>query len=96
MAILMIEYRLPTDAVADFAGWKQVFDQDPVGRKAHRATRHWIYQDPDDPNHFMLSMAFPSADEARGFLDAPMLRRSWEVSGARQAWVLEEAESVTY
>jgi hypothetical protein len=96
LAMLMIEYKLPTDQVQDFADWKQVFDTDPVGRKAHGATRHWIFQDPSDPNHFMLSIEFPSVREANGFLDEPMLRRSWDVSGARQAWVLEEAETVTY
>jgi hypothetical protein len=96
MATLMIEYRLPTGAVPDFADWKQVFDTDPVGRKAHGATRHRIDRDPDDPNHFMLSIEFPSVEQAKGFLDEPTLRRSWEVSGAGRAWVLEEAETVAY
>lgn len=96
LATLMIEYRLPTSEVPGFAGWKQVFDTDPVGRKAHGATRHRIHQDPDDPNHFMLSIEFPSVDEANGFLDEPRLRRSWDVSGAGRAWVLEETEAVAY
>ena len=96
LAMLMIEYKLPTSAVPDFADWKQVFDTDPVGRKAHGATRHWIYQDPNDTNHFLLSIEFRSIDEANGFLNEPMLRRSWEASGARQAWVLAETEAVTY
>jgi hypothetical protein len=96
LAMLMIEYKLPTSAVPDFADWKQVFDTDPVGRKAHGATRHWIYQYPDDPDHFLLSIEFRSVEEANGFLDEPMLRRSWEVSGAGQAWVLKETEAVTY
>jgi hypothetical protein len=71
LAMLMIEYKLPTSQVPDFAGWKQVFD-------------------------FMLSIEFPSVDEARSFLDEPMLRRSWDVSGAGQAWLLEETEAVAY
>jgi hypothetical protein len=96
LATLMIEYRLPTPAVPDFADWKQVFDTDPVGRKAHGATRHRIGQDPDDPNHFILGIEFRSVEEANGFLNEPMLRGSWELSGAGQAWVLEEAETVTY
>jgi Raf kinase inhibitor-like YbhB/YbcL family protein len=33
--MLMIEYKLPTNKAPDFAEWKQVFDTDPVGRKAH-------------------------------------------------------------
>jgi hypothetical protein len=94
--MLMIEYKLPSSAVPDFADWKQVFDTDPVGRKARGATRHWIYQDPNDPNHFLLSIQFRSVEEADGFRNQPVLRRSWEVSGAGQAWVLEETEAVTY
>jgi hypothetical protein len=96
LATLMIEYRLPTSEVPGFADWKQVFDTDPVGRKAHGATRHWIHRDPDDPDHFILGIEFPSVAEADGFLNEPMLRGSWDVSGAGKAWVLEEAEAVTY
>ena len=76
LAMLMIEYKLPTSAVPDFADWKQVFDTDPVGRKAHGATRHWIYQDPDDPNHFLLSIEFRSVEEANGFLTGLRLEHS--------------------
>jgi hypothetical protein len=94
--MLVIEYKLPTSEVPDFADWKQVFDTDPVGRKAHGATRHWIYRDPSDPNHFLLSIEFPSVDQANGFLGEPMLRRSWDVSGVGRTWVLEEAETLTY
>jgi hypothetical protein len=96
MAILMIEYRLPTAAVSDYADWKAVFDTDPVGRKGHGATRHWVYHDDTDPNHFMLSMEFPTVERARGFLNEPMLKQSWEISGAGASWVLEEAEAVFY
>jgi hypothetical protein len=96
MAILMIEYRLPTEAVPDYAAWKEVFDPDPVGRRSHGATRHWIYQAHRDPNHFMFSLEFETIDEAESFLNQPMLKQSWEVSGAGSAWLLEEAESFSY
>jgi hypothetical protein len=92
----MIEYRLPTDAVSDYDDWKDVFDTDPVGRQAHGATRHTIYQEHTDPNHFMLSMEFPTVAEAENFLDDPMLKQSWSVSGAGQAWLMEETDSVVY
>jgi heme-degrading monooxygenase HmoA len=91
MAVLMIEYQVP-----DFASWKQIFDRDPMGRKPHGVTRHWIYQDADDPNHVMLSMEFGSAEDARRFLNEPAFQQVWDRSGARQAWVLEEAEATTY
>jgi hypothetical protein len=96
MAILMIEYRLPTNAVSDYAEWKSVFDTDPVGRRAHGATRHSIHQDHNDPNHFLLSMEFRTPTAAEGFLNEPMLKQSWKISGAGQAWLLDEAESIIY
>jgi hypothetical protein len=80
MAILLIDYR-----VADFAGWKAVFDQDPMGRKPHGVTHHWLYRDSDDPNHLMLSLEFPSADQAKSFLNQPALQQVWDRSGAGQA-----------
>jgi hypothetical protein len=43
-----------------------------------------------------LSIEFPSVPEANGSINEPMLRGSWEVSGAGQAWVLEQTEAVTY
>jgi hypothetical protein len=96
MAMLIIEYRLPTDAVPGYEEWKKVFDTDPVDRGGHGATRHWIYRDEVDPNHFMLSIEFPTVDDAREFLNEPMLKQSWEISGARDSWVLREAEAVNY
>jgi hypothetical protein len=89
MAMLLIDYR-----VADVAGWKAIFDQDPLGRKPHGVTRHWLYRDTDDPNHLMLSLEFPSADHAKTFLT--LLQPVWDVSGAQRAWVLQEAEAATY
>lgn len=91
MTILLIEYR-----VADFAGWKRVFDQDPLGRAHHGVTSHTLYRDPGDPGHFLLSMAFRSVDEAKRFRDLPAFQQVWEVSGAGASWVVEEAEAATY
>jgi len=47
-----------------------IFDRDPVGRAPHGVTRHWIYQDCEDPNHLMLSLEFPSAEQAKVFRKA--------------------------
>jgi hypothetical protein len=65
MTILLIEYRTP-----DFGGWKEMVDRDPMDREGHGVTRHWLYQDADDPTHIMLSLEFPSTDKARVFLSA--------------------------
>jgi len=89
MTMLLIEYR-----VADFGGWKAVFDQDPMGRKPHGVTRHWLYRDDHDPNHLLLRLELPSGDQATSFLN--VLQPVWDVSGAGQAWVMQETEAATY
>jgi hypothetical protein len=89
MAILLIEYR-----VTDAAEWKAVFDRDPMGRRQHGVTHHWIYQDCDDPNHLMLSPEFRSAEKAKTF--RTVLQPVWDMSGAGQAWLLQEFGAPTY
>ena len=67
--------------VQDVVGWRAIFDQGPVGRAQHGVTRHWLDQDCEDPNHLMLSLEFPSAEQAKVFSKA--LEPVWEgrVSG---------------
>jgi hypothetical protein len=88
MPMLLTDYR-----VQDVVGWRAIFNQDPMGHARHGVTRHWIYQDCEDPNHIMVSLEFPSAQEAKRFRKA--LQPVWQVSGARQAWVLEQAAAAT-
>jgi hypothetical protein len=85
MTILMIDYH-----VEDFNRWKAVFDSDPMDRTSHGVVKHWIYRDPDDPNHHMLGMEFVGAEQTKAFRQA--LAPMWEVSGAGQAWILEQVE----
>ena len=85
MTILMIEYD-----VEDFNPWKAVFDSDPLDRTSYGVVKHWIYRDPDDPNHHMLGMEFATSQQAKEFRAA--LAPMWEVSGAGQAWILEQVE----
>jgi hypothetical protein len=89
MSILLIEYR-----VEDFSSWKAVFDQDPMGRRTHGVTHHRIYRDSDDPDHLMLSLEFPSDDDAKRFRRA--LEPVRDMSGAAGSWVLQELEEKTY
>jgi hypothetical protein len=44
----------------------------------------------------MLTMEFSTVDEAESFLNEPMLKQSWEISGAGRSWLLEEAEKIPY
>jgi hypothetical protein len=85
VTILLIEYR-----VEDFDGWKEVFDQDPMGRAEHGVTRHWIYRDVENSDRHFLSLEFASPEEAKTFRQA--LQPVWETSGAKDAWVLTETE----
>ena len=85
MTILMIDYH-----VEDFNRWKAVFDSDPMDRTSHGVVKHWIYRDPDDLNHHVLGMEFVGAEQTKAFREA--LAPMWEVSGAEQAWILEQAE----
>jgi len=85
MTILMIDYH-----VEDFNRWKAVFDSDPMDRTSHGVVKHWIYRDPDDSNHHVLGMEFVGVGQAKAFREA--LAPMWEVSGAGQAWILEQVE----
>ena len=89
MAILLVEYR-----TQDFAGWKEMFDRDPLGRGGSGVTRRWIYRDVDDPGHLVLSTEFPTAEGAKSFLGA--LKPVRDISGVVGTSVLEEAEAATY
>jgi uncharacterized protein len=85
MTTLMIDYH-----VEDFDGWKAVFDKDPMDRTSHGVVKHWIYRDPDDPSHHVLGMDFAGVGQAKAFRQA--LAPMWEISGAGQAWILEQVE----
>jgi hypothetical protein len=50
----------------DYDEWKQVFDSDPVGRKAV-AKGHRILRGADNPNEIFLSVEYPSVDDAKTF-----------------------------
>jgi hypothetical protein len=89
MTVLLVEYR-----TQDVAGWKEVFDRDPMDRRGSGVTRHWIYRDVDDPSHLVLSMEFASAEGRRP--SSTHLGRSGGVSGVVRTSVLDEAEVATY
>lgn len=86
MFTLVIEYR-----VEDYAAWKVTFDRDPMGRAKHGVMGHRIQRDTANANHLMVTLEFGSAREAMRFRQ--MLRPVWDVSGAGQAWLLEDVET---
>jgi hypothetical protein len=73
MAFLLMHFELN-----NYDEWKEVFDSDPVGRKAV-AKGHRIFRGADDPNQVFLSVEYPSMDDAQAFrqklLDAGVFDR---------------------
>ena len=55
-------------SVSSFEGWKQAFDNDPVGRQKSRVRRHQVFRAIDDPNYVMIDLEFETAAEAEAML----------------------------
>ncbi len=54
--------------VDDFDAWKQLFDEDPVGRK-QAAKGHIMLRSVDDPNEIFTRVVFDSVEDAKSFRD---------------------------
>ena len=52
----------------NFDAWKELFDSDPVGRKAV-AKGHVILRSADNPNQIFLRTEYPTVDDAKTFRD---------------------------
>jgi hypothetical protein len=72
MPTLRIEHQ-----VADYGGWKEAFDSDPVGRKQSGVRRYVISRAIDNPDFVTIDLEFASADDAEGLLAA--MRDIWRV-----------------
>lgn len=94
MYILRIEHPVP-----DYAGWKQAFDSDPVGRKKSGVRRYQILRPIDDPDFVMIDLEFDTAAQAEGLLAA--MRNVWRNVEGRimmnpQARIVETVEVKEY
>jgi hypothetical protein len=80
----------------DYDEWKQLFDSDPVGRKAV-AKGHRILRAADNPNEIFLAVEYPTVDDANTFrgklLESGVLERFGTKTGPT---VVDVAEEVTY
>ena len=65
MYLLRIEHPVP-----NYAGWKQAFDSDPVGREKMGVRRYRILRPIDDPNYVMIDLEFDTASQAEALLAA--------------------------
>jgi hypothetical protein len=85
--------------VADFDGWKQAFDSDPVGRQRSGVRHYQIGRSLDDPNYVTIDLEFGSQQEAEALLAA--MREVWgRVEGTvlwrPQARLIEVVERKAY
>lgn len=94
MYILRIEHPVP-----NYAGWKQAFDSDPVGREKLGVRRYQILRAVDDPNYVMIDLEFDTISQAEALLAA--MRVVWgRVEGTimmhPQSRIVEAVESKAY
>ena len=94
MYILRIEH-----PIADFDGWKQAFDSDPVGREKSGVRRYQILRPIDDAKYVMIDLEFNTASQAEALLAA--MRGVWSrVQGTimtnPQARIVEAVEVKQY
>ena len=92
MYVLRIEHPVP-----DYAGWKQAFDSDPVGRKKMGVRRYRILRPVDNPNYVMIDLDFDTASQAEALLAA--MRVVWgRVAGtiilSPQSRIVEAVETI--
>jgi hypothetical protein len=81
--ILRIEH-----PVLDYAGWKKLFDSDPVGRKKSGVRRYQIMRPVDNPNFVLIDLEFDTVKQAEGLLAA--MREVW---GRVQGTVLSDPKA---
>jgi hypothetical protein len=70
MYLIQIEHPVP-----NFDGWKQAFDDDPLGRKRSGVARYRVYRPVSDPGFVAVDLEFATLDAAEAFV--PRLREMW-------------------
>jgi hypothetical protein len=82
--------------VDDFDTWKQVFDEDPVGRK-QAAKGHSMLRSVDNPAEVFTRVEFDSVEDAKSFRDrlvaSGVLDRTTVLE---QPTIVELVENITY
>ncbi|MDE3086180.1 MAG: antibiotic biosynthesis monooxygenase [Acidobacteriota bacterium] len=80
--------------VSDFEGWRTVYEEHGAVRKEHGTTGDLVLRDAQDPDEVLVLTYWPSAAEARAFLEDPSLKETMGragVVGAPRIEVYEEA-----
>jgi hypothetical protein len=94
MYMLRIEHPIP-----NYEGWKQAFDNDPVGREKSGVRRYQVLRPIDKPNYVMIDLEFDTLGQAEALLAA--MQVIWErVQGTvmmnPQAQIVEAVETKAY
>ena len=80
----------------DYAGWKHMFDSDPVGRKG-AAKGHRVMRSVDDPNEVFVRVDFGSVDEAQAFRERLLASNALDnVTIVKEPTVVDVADEATY
>lgn len=85
MATLFARHR-----VADYAAWKQVYDEVAGFQKAAGVTSHGVYQAEGDPNDVTIYHEFATVEAAKAFAGNPDLKAAMQragVVGAPDIWI---------
>jgi len=69
--------------VADFATWKQAYDDFEETRSSMGVTGHGAYQAEDDPNNVTIYHHFESMDAAKAFMASPVLAERMQAAGVQ-------------
>ncbi len=92
MTMLRIQHSVPS-----FEGWKNAFDNDPVGRKALGVRRYSVHRSVADPLLVMIDLEFDDAPAAEVLLGR--MQHIWRGPGKAVmvdpvAWIVETVEKV--
>jgi hypothetical protein len=82
MAFILASYK-----VADYGGWKAIFDEDHAGRSG-AVKHHQIFQAVNDSNHVFIGLEFSSAQDASAF------HQRLSASGVLEGLTIESAPTV--
>jgi hypothetical protein len=80
--------------VADYAGWRPVYDSLESLRSEYGCTGQQVFRDPADANDLFITHHFPSVDQAAGFANDTRLKEGMRSAGVTSAPRIEIFEVV--
>jgi quinol monooxygenase YgiN len=81
-------------SVADYAAWRQVYDQVGAIRTEHGCTAQRVLRDPADANDLLITHEFPSVAQAQAFTQDQNFGAAMKNAGVTSAPRIEIFQSV--